>query len=155
MMNDMPDAFYERDILAWSEHQADLLRRLEGGERVNDVDWTNLAEEIEALGRSELYSVKSFLILIMVHLLKLRAWPDSDACNHCCGENRCMLYQANQRFTPSMARQIDFGDLYTESIRRLKAEAPNTGFPTANPFILDHLLTEELDTLLRRLPSPP
>ena len=40
----MTDDLYERDILAWSEHQAELLRRLGRGEQVNDVDWANLAE---------------------------------------------------------------------------------------------------------------
>ena len=36
------------DILAWSKRQADLLRRVAAGERVNDqVDWGNVAEEIE------------------------------------------------------------------------------------------------------------
>jgi hypothetical protein len=29
----MPDGLYERDILSWSEHQADLLRRLARGEK--------------------------------------------------------------------------------------------------------------------------
>jgi hypothetical protein len=48
----MPDGLYELDILAWSQHHADLLRRLGRGERVNDGDWTNLADEIEALSRS-------------------------------------------------------------------------------------------------------
>ncbi len=27
----MPDGLYERDILVWSQHQADLLRRLGAG----------------------------------------------------------------------------------------------------------------------------
>jgi Domain of unknown function DUF29 len=40
----MLDNLYERDILAWSGHQAGLLRRLGRGEQVNDVDWANLAE---------------------------------------------------------------------------------------------------------------
>jgi hypothetical protein len=31
----MPDDLYDRDVLAWSEYQADLLRRLARGERVN------------------------------------------------------------------------------------------------------------------------
>ncbi|MEA2741530.1 MAG: hypothetical protein QOH05_4837, partial [Acetobacteraceae bacterium] len=70
----MPDSLYERDVLAWSQHQADLLRRLGRGERVNDVDWTHLAEEIEDVGLSELHSVESFLTLILVHLLKVHIW---------------------------------------------------------------------------------
>jgi hypothetical protein len=34
---------YETDILAWSERQGALLRRLAAGERVNDadLDWPN------------------------------------------------------------------------------------------------------------------
>jgi hypothetical protein len=43
----MPDGLYERDVLAWSQHQADLLRRLGRGEQANDVDWAHVAEEIE------------------------------------------------------------------------------------------------------------
>ncbi len=40
----MSDSLYERDVLAWPEHQADLLRRLSREEQVNDVDWANVAE---------------------------------------------------------------------------------------------------------------
>jgi hypothetical protein len=151
----MPDGLYEHDILAWSQHQADLLRRLGRGERVNDVDWTNLAEEIEALGRSELHAVESFLTLMLVHLLKLRAWPDSDACNHWRGEIVGFQYQANRHFTASMRQKIDIGDLYAHGINRLRAEAPNTTFPPVNPFALDDLLKEDWDTLLTRFPTPP
>ena len=42
------------DILLWSERQAELLRRRAAGELVNDaeLDWPNIAEEIEDVGRS-------------------------------------------------------------------------------------------------------
>lgn len=33
----MPDGLYERDALAWSEQQADLLRRLAAGERIDTI----------------------------------------------------------------------------------------------------------------------
>jgi hypothetical protein len=40
------DTLYDTDIVAWSEHQAALLRRLARGERVNDqMDWDNLVED--------------------------------------------------------------------------------------------------------------
>jgi hypothetical protein len=67
----MPDDLYERDILTWSEHQADLLRRLARGERVNDVDWPHIVEEIEDVGLSELNAVKNHLRLMLLHLLEL------------------------------------------------------------------------------------
>ena len=40
---------YEDDILLWSEHQAEALRR----RAANEIDWENVAEEIEAVGRSQ------------------------------------------------------------------------------------------------------
>src|SRR5438270_13014652 len=44
---------YDTDILTWSERQAALLRRIAAGERINDeVDWPNVVEEIESVGRS-------------------------------------------------------------------------------------------------------
>ena len=50
---------YQSDVLVWSEHQAELLRRLAAGERVNDqVDWQNVIEEIESVGSEQLHSVE-------------------------------------------------------------------------------------------------
>lgn len=67
----VPDSLYERDILSWSEHQADRLRRLARGERVDDVDWTHVVEEIEDVGLSELHAVESALDRLLVHLLQV------------------------------------------------------------------------------------
>jgi hypothetical protein len=55
---------YDTDILLWSERQAELLRRHAAGERVNDaaIDWSNIVEEIEDVGRSERNSVESHLV---------------------------------------------------------------------------------------------
>ena len=50
---------YDADVLLWSERQADLLRRLAAGERVNDqVDWENVIEEVESVGSEQLHSVE-------------------------------------------------------------------------------------------------
>jgi hypothetical protein len=68
----MADDLYDHDALAWSERQATLLR----GERVNDVDWDHVVEEIEDVGLSELNAVYSYLRQILVRLLKLHGWPD-------------------------------------------------------------------------------
>ena len=79
----MPDGLYERDILAWSEQQAELLRRLVLGERVNDaVDWAGVIEEVHDVGALQLRACRSLLRQAMLHLLKVRAWPDSVAVSH-------------------------------------------------------------------------
>src|SRR5689334_18286486 len=44
---------YGDDILLWSQKQGSLLRRLATGEAVTEqVDWPNVVEEIEWVGRS-------------------------------------------------------------------------------------------------------
>ena len=59
-------ATYEHDFFAWSFAQARALREL----RPAALDWENLAEEIESLGRSDRREVKSRLKVIVIHLLK-------------------------------------------------------------------------------------
>jgi hypothetical protein len=69
---------YDTDIVAWSEQQAALLRRLAEGERVksNQIDWPNIAEEIEDVGISEVNAALSQIDNILRHRLYLLGWPD-------------------------------------------------------------------------------
>ena len=67
---------YDTDAVLWSERQADLLRRLAAGERVNDqVDWENVAEEIDSVGRSQRIALSSHIAVVLEHLMKLEASP--------------------------------------------------------------------------------
>ena len=67
---------YDIDLILWSREQADLLRRMGAGERVNDqVDWENVAEEIESLGRSDWRELRRRIQLVLRHLIKLQASP--------------------------------------------------------------------------------
>ena len=52
---------YDTGIPIWPERQAELPRRRAASELVNDaeIDWPNVAEEIEDVGRSELRSCRS------------------------------------------------------------------------------------------------
>ena len=153
----MPGGLYERDILVWSQHQADLLRRPGRGERVNDVDWAHVAEEIEYLGLSELHSVESCLIPIMAHVLKIQASPDDTAVNHWKTEIAAFQDNAQLRFTPSMRQRIDLPMLYDKAIRRLRiADSGNKiprPWPAANPFTLDQLLNADPDDLVQGPPA--
>jgi hypothetical protein len=70
---------YDRDVLLWSERQAGLLRRRAAGELVNDaeLDWPNIAEEIESVGISERRALASNIRNILELLIKLEASPAS------------------------------------------------------------------------------
>jgi hypothetical protein len=68
---------YDSDILEWSERQVALLGRRAASELVNEaeLDWPNIAEEIESVGRSQLSAVRSYLVQALLHDLKAEAWP--------------------------------------------------------------------------------
>jgi len=112
---------YDTDILEWSEHQAALLRRVAAGERVNnaDLDWTNIAEEIESVGRSELRDVESHLVQALLHDLKCEAWPLASYVPHWRAEARGQRADARRAFVPSMRQKIDVADLYRDALRRM------------------------------------
>jgi len=64
---------YEQDFFRRSEEQARALRAA-ATIRINvPLDWDNLAEEIESLGRSERRELGSRIQVIIEHLMKLQA----------------------------------------------------------------------------------
>jgi Domain of unknown function DUF29 len=63
---------YDEDLYRWTVEQADALRR----RAVNDLDYDNLAEEIESVGRSERREIRSRLKVLLIHLLKWRYQPE-------------------------------------------------------------------------------
>lgn len=64
---DIPDSLYDRDFAAWAEQQARALR----ARAFDTVDWENVIEEIETLGRSERSALRAAIALILEHRIKL------------------------------------------------------------------------------------
>ena len=62
-------SLYDDDFYAWTQEQAELLRR--GPAAANRLDFDLIAEEIEDLGKSELHACQSLCEHIIEHLLKL------------------------------------------------------------------------------------
>src|ERR1700733_4195477 len=102
---------YDTDILIWSEHQADLLRRRAAGELVNEaeLDWSNIAEEIEDVGSNRLHAVESLLVQALRHLLKAEAWPLSRDAPSWRADALDFRRQARDAFAPSMRQKIHAG----------------------------------------------
>jgi hypothetical protein len=63
---------YENDLYQWTQEQAEILRRRD----ISAIDFDNLAEEIESLGRSERREIASRLEVLLLHLLKWRFQSD-------------------------------------------------------------------------------
>jgi hypothetical protein len=70
------DALYDRDFVLWTEEQAAALRRAKGSNL--PLDWDNLAEEIESLGKSDRRAMSSQVRRIVHHLLKIEASPAAE-----------------------------------------------------------------------------
>jgi len=134
-------ALYDSDFYSWSRTQAAGLRRL-AELRLNDLpelDWRELAEEIEDLGRSLERELHSRYVVLLLHLLKWQFQPGL----------RCASWQlsvTNQRRAiarllqknPGLKSKVDaeFADAYGPA--RLGA-ASETGlvlatFPELCPF---------------------
>jgi hypothetical protein len=138
---------YDVDILEWSERQAALLRLVAAGERVNDadLDWPDIIEEIESVGREQLHAVESLLTQALLHMLKAQAWPRTQWIPGWQAEARLFRGQAADRLAPSMRHRIDLARLY----RRALAGMPDTldgepprAVPSTCPVTLDALLAE-------------
>ncbi len=138
---------YEGDILLWSERQADLLRRRAAGELVNEteLDWPNIAEEIEDVGRTELRSCRSLLRQALRHMLKAEAWPLSRDAPAWRADAIDFRRQARDAFAPSMRQKIDLASLYADALAALPDTLDDQALmpvPSACPFTLDDLLSD-------------
>ncbi len=137
---------YDQDLLLWSEQQAGLLRRRAAGEITNDadMDWLNIAEEIEAVGRREL---RSRLIRLLQHLLKWKYQPElrSRSWRTTIKAQRDDIEDLLAQ-SPSLRRTLP--DVLPAAYRRARDEAlEETGLlklPELSPFTLEHVLGGEL-----------
>ena len=151
-------SLYDEDILAWSEHQAEVLRQLAArGDLPNDLDLENIAEEIESVGLSQLNTVKSLLRLILVHLIKAWANPNPEAVPYWASEVVNWRLDLSQAMTRSMRQRIDLDRIWRDALKQaqvqLLAHGRNdqcttltvalTGTPC--PLELDQLSGEQFD----------
>ncbi len=132
---------YDRDFHAWAVEQGELIR----SRSANAIDWDNVAEEIESLGRQESGELYSHFVVLLTHLLKWRFQP----------KRRGRSWRStvtNQRFdiarqlkrSPSLKAvlQEEFEDAYPRARSQAEQETrlPATTFPEATPFTLTQAL---------------
>ena len=69
---------YDRDFWAWTQEQAGALRRRDFGA----IDWDNVIEEVESLGREQKSAWKSYCANVVSHLLKIEHSPAKGSIDH-------------------------------------------------------------------------
>ena len=66
---------YDTDFAQWAAEQAGLLK----AGLVNRIDFLNLAEEIEDMGKSQQRALENRFIVLIAHLLKWKYQPERQA----------------------------------------------------------------------------
>ena len=61
---------YEEDYYLWTQTMVEKLKNKD----YLDVDWDNLIEEIDDMGKSQKRAIESLLLRLTEHLLKLKYW---------------------------------------------------------------------------------
>jgi hypothetical protein len=135
---------YEQDYYLWLETTANLLR--EG--QLSALDVANLLEEIEDMGRSERRSLKSNLIVVLLHLLKWQFQPKyrSGSWEGSIVEHRRRIREALDD-SPSLQPYLEtiFVECYLQAVKQAKAETrlPLKTFPQQCPYELAEVLNDE------------
>lgn len=139
-----PPAAYEDDFHRWTVEQGRLLRE----RRFDLVDWENVAEEIETLGRSEKREIESRLAVAILHLLKWQFQPGKrkggwDASIRLQRSRLKKLLRENPSLKAFPAAAMP--DAYAEA--RVKA-AEETGlefeaFPESCPYSVEQVLDDD------------
>jgi hypothetical protein len=73
-MPSITKTLYHSDFALWVEETAKQLKT----RNTKALDWENLIEEVESLGKSQRRAVRSFLVRLLEYLLKRRYVPLSD-----------------------------------------------------------------------------
>ncbi len=138
---------YDRDFYSWALEQAEALR-LAAGARINTpaaLDWENLAEEIESLGKSQASELESRYYQLLTHLLKWtfqakrrsRSWQGTIA------EQRYQLdklVRGNPGLKPSRARRFRAAYEGARELAAIETGLSVETFPSECPWTIDQAM---------------
>lgn len=136
---------YDDDFYAWTQSQATLLRE----EKWQVLDYANLAEELESLGKSEYRELEQRLDGLLMHLLQWRYQPSGRQTGH---SWRSTIRQHRRqlsrllRDSPSLRPRIPavLQESYTNARRNASDETgvQFSTFPATCPRTVDQILDE-------------
>jgi hypothetical protein len=150
MAQPAPVELYDQDFYSWSLQQAAALRCAAplGLNTPEPIDWENLAEEIEDLGKAEADRLESAYRVLLWHLLKYRYQPE-----HRSGSWRATIVEQRHRIlsvlrkNPGLKSQrLDlFAEAYAVARKQAAAETdlPLATFPIDCPFTYEQVVDED------------
>jgi hypothetical protein len=135
---------YDSDFALWIEDTVNKLKAKD----IKDLDWENLIEEVESLGKRDKRELQNRLITLFEHLLKRQYVPLPD----CYRGWEVTIKRTQSKLnkiladSPSLHRFLEtiYLDCYQEALENMQIEY-NVNFPDVYPFSqdVDVLLTEK------------
>jgi len=144
MTNRDRQTLYNLDFAQWLEVNVEKLRRQD----YTSVDWENLIEELEDMGRSERRRLKSNVIVILLHLLKWQFQPErrSGSWESSLLEHRRRVREALEE-SPSLRPYLEaqFPQCYREAVKQARAETglPMETFPPECPYLTATVVNDD------------
>jgi len=138
-------SLYDTDFVRWTEKTSELMR---SGD-FSDVDWVNVIEEIESLGRSDKRALKSQTTRVIIHLLKWQYQPENRS-NSWRGSivEGCVQIRDLLADSPSLKPHLNniFVNCYRDAVEQASAETglQTEKFPDDCPYTIDDLFNYEL-----------
>lgn len=132
-------SLYETDTAAWAQEQSDALRR----RATNEIDWNNVAEEIEDVAARHKDQIESRLSVLCEHLLKWQFQPEMRS-----GSWRGSVVEARDRIASVIRKNPSLKDCpaavlpeaYPPGKRKAEAESGLPGLPETCPWTIEQVL---------------
>jgi hypothetical protein len=140
-------SLYERDYYGWIQRNVRAIR--EG--RVHEVDWANVAEELEDMGKSERRALRSQLARLMSHLLKWSYQPERRRISE--HSWRATIEHARQSVSELLSESPSFKPQLPQLLRLAYSDAvaeavaqtnlPKRTFPADCPGTFNQMMAED------------
>jgi Domain of unknown function DUF29 len=139
---------HDSDFFEWTQQQSAVLRShpLDCGE----LDTEKLADEIEDMGLEQIRKTSSFLVQMLVHLLKLHPEPKASSAQHWFEEVLRFQADAVLAVSPGIKQRIDLDKIWklakkgaTSKLAQYDVLVPD--LPAECPLSLDAMLDVDFD----------
>ncbi len=134
---------YDNEYDQWLTEMVKLLKNRD----LENLDYENLIEELEDLGRSEKNAVKSLLLQIIIHLMLYQFWQlekDRNA-NHWAAEIITFRVQLEDKLTTNLRNYLvdELPKIYQNALLIVRKKTQLNSLPEQCPYSLGQLLDKQ------------